>query len=111
MIFVMDNRAYAVEQWLLNPNAFCPGAPPPKSEPLTDVPQGRIWDYVKIAEGFGGAGHLVTTNAELSVVLGRLQTRPINPVTGKPTFTLVAVRIPAKDLPDVTRWKMSCPTT
>jgi len=105
----MDNRVYAVEQWLINPNAFCPGAPPPDFEPLTAVPQGAIWDYVKIAEGFGGIGHAVSTNAELSTVLRSLGTRPVNPLTGKPTFTLVAVRIPAQDLPDTTRWKMNCP--
>jgi|AntRauTorckE5430_2_1112549.scaffolds.fasta_scaffold01034_2 TPP-dependent 2-oxoacid decarboxylase len=109
VIFVMDNRVYAVEQWLINPNAFCPGAPPPDFEPLTAVPQGAIWDYVKIAEGFGGVGHAVSTNAELSTVLRSLGKRPVNPLTGKPTFTLVAVRIPARDLPDTTRWKMNCP--
>lgn len=109
VIFVMDNRVYAVEQWLINPAAFCPGAPPPEFEPLTAVPQGAIWDYVKIAEGFGGVGHAVGTNAELSAVLKGLGIPPVNPKTGKPTFTLVAVRIPAKDLPDTTRWKMNCP--
>lgn len=108
VFFVMDNRVYAVEQWLIDPSAFCPGAPPPEFMPLTAVPQGPIWDYVKIAEGFGGVGHAVSTNAELKNVLSGLETRPINPVTGMPTFTLVAVRIPAKDLPDNTRWKMSC---
>lgn len=111
IFFVMDNRVYAVEQWLIDPTAFCPGAPPPDFAPLTDVPQGRIWDYVKIAEGFGGKGYAVSTNAELKDVLAGLETRPINPVTGKPTFTLIAVRIPAKDLPDTTRWKMECPPT
>ncbi|WGW02915.1 thiamine pyrophosphate-binding protein [Tropicibacter oceani] len=110
VFFVMDNRVYAVEQWLINPDAFCPGAPPPEFEPLTAIPQGHIWDYVKIAEGFGGVGYAVSTNAELSAVLKGLDTRPINKVTGKPTFTLVAVRIPEKDLPDTTRWKMTCPT-
>ncbi|PYG34793.1 thiamine pyrophosphate-binding protein [Pelagimonas varians] len=108
VIFVMDNRVYAVEQWLLNANAFCPGPNAPPFVPLTDIPQGHIWDYVKIAEGFGGVGHLVTTNAELQDVLRRLDKPPINPTTSQPTFTLVAVRIPAKDLPDTTRWKLNC---
>lgn len=108
--FVMDNRVYAVEQWLIDPDAFCPGAPPPEFKPLTAVPQGHIWDYVKLAEGFGGRGHYVETNAQLAAVLEKLRSSPtpINPVTGQPTFTLVAVRIPAKDLPDNTRWKMTC---
>lgn len=107
VIFVMDNRVYAVEQWRMNPDAFRPSAPPPDFEPLTAVPQGHIWDYVKIAEGFGGAGHAARTNSELVEILNSLHRRPINAVTGKPTFTLVAVRIPQKDLPDTTRWKMN----
>jgi len=41
-------------------------------------------------------------------VLRRLDKPPINPTTSQPTFTLVAVRIPAKDLPDTTRWKLNC---
>lgn len=111
VFFVMDNRVYAVEQWLIDPNAFCPGAPPPEFKPLCDVPQGHIWDYVKLAEGFGGRGFKVDTNAELAEVMQQLHEVPINPVTGEPTFTLVAVRIPAKDLPDNTRWKMTCGAT
>jgi thiamine pyrophosphate-dependent acetolactate synthase large subunit-like protein len=106
VIFVMDNRVYAVEQWLIDAGAFAPGAPPPEFAALTDVPQGRIWDYVKIAEGFGGVGHAVSTKTELRAVLEGLSERPINPVTGAPTFTLVAVRVPAKDYPDTVGWKV-----
>lgn len=108
VLFVMDNRVYAVEQWLIDANAFCPGAPPPAFLPLTQVPQGHIWDYVKLAEGFGGIGRVARTNAELRAVLNDLVEPPINPMTGRPTFTLVDVRIPAQDLPDLTRWKMRC---
>lgn len=108
IVFVMDNRVMAVEQWLINADAYCPDAPPPKFAEITQVPQGYIWDYVKLAEGFGGRGFQVKTNAELREVLEQCHEVPINPVTGKPTFTLVAVRIPAKDLPDNTRWRMNC---
>jgi thiamine pyrophosphate-dependent acetolactate synthase large subunit-like protein len=108
VIFVMDNRIFAVEQWLINADAFCPGAPPPEFATLTDVPQGHIWDYVKLAEGFGGQGFAVTTNAELSAVLAQLASPPTNPITGKPTFTLVAVRLPHNDLPSNARWKTAC---
>lgn len=107
VIFVMDNRVFAVEQWLIDANAFCSTDPPP-FEPLTDVPQGHIWDYVKLAEGFGGRGHLVETNEELRAVLEALDDIPINPVTGQPTFTLVAVRLPATSVPENARWKMNC---
>ena len=107
-IFVMDNRVLAVEQWLINANAFCksPGAPP--FVPLTAVPQGHIWDYVKLAEGFGGRGFAVNTNAELSDVLAQLTPAPVNQITGMPTFTLVAVRLPSNDLPGNAAWKMQC---
>lgn len=108
VIFVMDNRVFAVEQWLIDSNAYCPEPSAPEFKPLTQVPQGCIWDYAKLAEAFGGRGYAVSSNAELRDVLGQLREVPINPVTGQPTFTLVAVRLPAKDLPANTRWRMSC---
>jgi len=107
IVFVMDNRVFAVEQWLINADAFCPQNPPP-FVPLTMVPQGHIWDYVKLAEGFGGQGFTVSTNSELSAVLKQIATSPVNPVTGRPTFTLVAVRLPEKSLPANALWKMTC---
>lgn len=108
IVFVMDNRVMAVEQWLINADVYCADAPPPDFVPLTAVPQGHIWDYVKLAEGFGGRGYKVETNGELTAVLKALNEVANDPVTGEPTFTLVAVRIPAKDLPDTTRWRLSC---
>ncbi len=109
IVFVMDNRVFAVEQWLINADAFCPTPNPPAFAPLTMVPQGHIWDYVKLAEGFGGQGFTVTTNGELSAVLQQIAAPPVNPVTGRPTFTLVAVQLPEKSLPANARWKMTCP--
>lgn len=41
IIFVMDNRVYAVEQWLIDANAFCPENPTPFAA-LTEMPQGPI---------------------------------------------------------------------
>jgi TPP-dependent 2-oxoacid decarboxylase len=108
IVFVMDNRVFAVEQWLIDANAFCPTPNPPAFAPLTMVPQGHIWDYVKLAEGFGGQGFTVSTNTELSAVLQQIAAPPVNPVTGRPTFTLVAVRLPEKSLPANARWKMTC---
>lgn len=108
VLFVMDNRVFAVEQWLIDADAFCPQSKPDAFLPLAEVPQGHIWDYVKLAEGFGGVGRAVRTNAELRQLLESLAEPPVNPVTGRPTFTLVAVRVPEKDLPDLARWKMRC---
>ena len=103
VVFVMDNRVMAVEQWLINADVYCADAPPPEFVELAAVPQGHIWDYVKLAEGFGGRGYKVETNEELTAVLAEIRES-----ADIPTFTLVAVRIPAKDLPDTTRWKLSC---
>ena len=108
IVFVMANRVFAVEQWLINADAFCPTPNPPAFAPLTMVPQGQIWDYVKLAEGFGGQGFTVSTNSELSAVLQQIAAPPVNPVTGRPTFTLVAVQLPEKTLPANARWKMTC---
>lgn len=108
VVFVMDNRVYAVEQWLINANAFCETGDPPSFAPLTQVPQGHIWDYVKLAEGFGGRGFEASTNADLSRVLAEAKTPPVNPATGMPTFTLIAVRLPEKSLPGNAEWKMAC---
>ena len=108
VVFVMDNRVMAVEQWLINADVYCPNAPPPHFSSITKVPQGHIWDYVKLAEGFGGKGYKVETNADLTAVLKEVQNTPDGPVTGAPTFTLVAVRIPEKDLPDTTLWRLNC---
>jgi indolepyruvate decarboxylase len=105
IVFVMDNRVYAIEQWLIDARAFAKENPAPFA-PLCDVPQGHIWDYVKLAEAFGGAGHFVHTNEELRAVLAGLHDVPVNPVTKKPTFTLVAVNVPAADLPSNTAWKI-----
>jgi TPP-dependent 2-oxoacid decarboxylase len=106
IVFVIDNRVFAIEQWLVNAQAFAADAPPPEFVPYCTVPQGAIWDYVRMAEAFGGAGHLVRTNAELRAVLAALGDVPVNPVTGKPTFTLVAVTMPSKNLPSNTAWKV-----
>ena len=56
-----------------------------------------------MAEGLGGFA--VSTNSELSAVLQQIATPPVNAVTGKPTFTLVAVRLPESFPP--TQWKLT----
>jgi indolepyruvate decarboxylase len=108
IVFVIDNRVYAIEQWLINAQAFSKHDPVPFAA-ICEVPQGHIWNYVQMAEAFGGAGHFVHTNDELRRVLAGLRDVPVNPVTKKPTFTLVAVNIPAADLPSNTAWKIPKP--
>ena len=109
IIFVIDNWVYAVEQWLIDANAFCPENPTPFAA-LTEMPQGPIWDYVKLAEGFGGKGYLVKTNAELKNLMQELKQEPapLNEVTKRPTFTLVALLLPKNSQPGNANWKMNC---
>lgn len=85
-----------------------PRCPAAGVQGIYPVPQGHIWDYVKLAEGFGSKGYRFQTNADLTEVLRKLNEMPTGPVTGKPTFSLVAVRIPAKDGPDATLWRLNC---
>ena len=132
VIFVMTNGVFAIEQFLINADAFCDASGAPKFAALTQVPQTSLWDWVKLAEGFGGVGYEVTTNAELNQVLQILKqgspapTTPTGPCSGDPagagccdfegngntdspsTFTLVAVRNVCKELPSNTTWKMNC---
>jgi len=101
IIFVIDNKIFGVEQWLINAAAFGPTAPPPEFAPLALVPQAHIWDYVKIAEGFGGKGYTAHTNYELDQVLQQLKDN-----RNDTTFSLVAVNLVTRDLPSNVKWKM-----
>ncbi len=127
VVFVMANGVFAIEQFLVNANAFCPSGP--DFVALAQVQQTSLWNWVKLAEGFGGVGYEVTTNAELADVLTKLRAGSPPPATlkgpcssgssdgccpfdggGSPapspsTFTLVAVRNVCRDLPSNTRWK------
>ncbi|SHO58918.1 thiamine pyrophosphate-binding protein [Vibrio quintilis] len=128
VIFVMANGVFAIEQFLVNAEAFSDQPGSPDFEALTQVPQTEIWNWVKLAEGFGGIGYEVTTNKELESVLNHLRENPSPPakvpakaqtcpsgqcqfegqtaVAGKSTFTLIAVRNVCKDLPGNVRWKI-----
>ncbi|MCF6300927.1 MAG: thiamine pyrophosphate-dependent enzyme [Proteobacteria bacterium] len=131
VVFVMANGVFAIEQFLIDANAFCETPDAPKFTALTQVPQTSLWDWKKLAEGFGGIGYEVTTNEELNQVLKTLKdgspkattaTGPCTEVSSsgccdfdgntpakrRSTFTLVAVRNVCKDLPSNTKWKLNC---
>lgn len=145
VIFVMANGVFAIEQFLINANAFCTekdtgNCQPPSPNPVPDfaalarVPETSLWNWVKLAEGFGGVGYEVTTNAELEQVIEKIKAaspppaQPCGPCAKdtksdsgccdfddegnlpvrKSTFTLVAVRNVCSDLPSNTRWKLDC---
>ncbi|MBV8036128.1 thiamine pyrophosphate-binding protein [Roseateles sp.] len=133
VVFVMANGVFAIEQFLVNAGAFGPGSgstAPPQFAPFTRVPETSLWQWQKLAEGFGGVGYEVSTNAELASVLEKIKAgspppaQPSGPCSGKAgpgccdfapdaapqtrrsTFTLVAVRNVCDDLPSNTRWKL-----
>jgi TPP-dependent 2-oxoacid decarboxylase len=129
VVFAMANGVFAIEQFLINAQAFSDKPDAPKFTALTQVPQTSLWDWKKIAEGFGGIGYEVTSNEELSATLAEIRKNSASPTipsgpcadkssTGccefhasdepvrRSTFTLVAVRNVCKDLPSNTKWKL-----
>jgi indolepyruvate decarboxylase len=87
IVFVFDNRLYAIEQFLIDAN-FYQGT---KKDPLffNRLP---YWDYVKLAEAFGGKGYTVETTVELDAALNATQV-----LTDVPA--LIAVKIDPRSLP------------
>jgi TPP-dependent 2-oxoacid decarboxylase len=131
VIFVMANGVFAIEQFLIDANAFCDADTAPQFAALARVPQTSLWDWTSLAKGFGGVGYEVTTNDELNNVLEILKkgspdsTIPNGPCSTDPsasgccdfsdspaerrsTFTLVAVHNVCRDLPSNTKWKVDC---
>jgi indolepyruvate decarboxylase len=85
VIFVLSNRAYAIEQAFVNLDAFKPDGEFAAYDLLP------TWDYLALAQAFGAKGFSVSTVPELSGVLSALKN-----LTGQPA--LVEVVIPQKDL-------------
>lgn len=85
VIFVLSNRAYAIEQAFVNLDAFKPGGEFAAYDLLP------TWDYLALAQAFGTKGFSVSTLSELTKTLSALKN-----LTGQPA--LVEVVIPQKDL-------------
>jgi indolepyruvate decarboxylase len=87
IMFVFDNRLYGIEQFLIDASFYRDV----KKDPLffNRLPQ---WDYVKLAEAFGGQGYSVATVAELDATLAAIQA-----LTDVPA--LIAVKIDPRLLP------------
>ncbi len=84
-VFVMSNRAYAIEQAFVDLNAFKPDG---KFAPFDDLPE---WDYIALAKAFGARGVKAECMADLRNLLKDL------PALDGPT--LVEVVVPKHDLP------------
>jgi indolepyruvate decarboxylase len=87
IVCVMSNGVYGIEQALVNLGFYTKDEPP---EAFNVLPR---WDYVKLAEAFGGAGFAAGTLSELDAALEAARRN-----TG--TFSLVEVRVPERDLPE-----------
>ncbi|HEX8084613.1 MAG TPA: thiamine pyrophosphate-dependent enzyme [Solirubrobacteraceae bacterium] len=87
IVCVMSNGLYGIEQALVNLGFYTKGEAP---EAFNLLPR---WDYVKLAEAFGGAGFVASTLGELDAALAAARAQ-----TG--TFSLIEVRVPERDLPD-----------
>jgi indolepyruvate decarboxylase len=83
-VFVMSNRAYAIEQAFVDLNAFQPRG---EFAPFNNLPK---WDYGALARAFGARGVTVECVGDLRHLLRKL------PTLDGPT--LVEVVVPTKDL-------------
>jgi indolepyruvate decarboxylase len=87
IVFVFDNQLYGSEQFLIDASFYQDA----QKDPLffNRLP---YWDYVKLAEAFGGKGYTVETMAELDAALDATQV-----LTDVPA--LIAVMIDPRSLP------------
>jgi indolepyruvate decarboxylase len=87
LMFVFNNRIYGIEQYLVDKTYY---------QNLQNSPiffnELAEWDYVKLAEAFGGRGFLVNTEKEMSQTL--IASKEL---IDKPT--LISVRLDPRDLP------------
>jgi indolepyruvate decarboxylase len=87
IVFVFDNQLYGIEQFLVDANFYQDA----QKDPVFFNQLGK-WDYVKLAEAFGGKGYTVATMAELDAALDATQA-----LTDVPA--LIAVKIDPRSLP------------
>lgn len=87
IMFVFDNGIYGIEQYLVDQSYY--QNQQGRSTFFNDLAQ---WDYVKLAEAFGGMGLLVQTKQELDQALLIAQQQQDKPI-------LISVRLNSRDLP------------
>ncbi|WP_414573826.1 thiamine pyrophosphate-dependent enzyme [Nostoc sp. CCY 9925] len=91
IMFVFDNQIYGIEQYLVDQSYY----QNQQSSPTFFNELAR-WDYVKLAEAFGGKGLLVKTMQELEQALIAAQEQKDKPI-------LISVRLDSRDLPSEIR--------
>jgi indolepyruvate decarboxylase len=98
ILFVFNNGVYGIEQYLVDKQVLPPNEqffPNPGAEAsfFDILPR---WDYVKLAEAFGGVGYAVRTHAQLEAALEGLAGLREQP-------GLVAVELDPHNLPEAIR--------
>jgi indolepyruvate decarboxylase len=92
IVFVFVNNTYAIDQYLVNPKSFNLTDP----EPFEHCNVIHKWDYVKLAQAFGGHGFAADNHEQLLNAINEACK-----VEG--TFALIEVRISQHDLPSSLR--------
>lgn len=80
VVFVLSNGLYGIEQFIVNPNPFRDPPVDYPDHPLQDAPYAYnelpAWNFVALAEGWGGIGRTVSSTAELAAVLAEIRDTP-----------------------------------
>jgi indolepyruvate decarboxylase len=80
VVFVISNGLYGIEQFLVNPNPFRTPPVDYPGDPLENAPyvynELPRWNFVALAEGWGGVGRTVSDSAELAAVLTEIRDTP-----------------------------------
>lgn len=94
IIFVFNNGSLSIEQWSMNPKVF--REPRDPFDQFNLVPR---WNYIKFAESVGAQGFQVQNHKELDEVIKRVE-RSTN-------VSIIEIKIPQKDIPQITRWRIN----
>ena len=80
VVFVISNGLYGIEQFIVNPNPF---REPPihyPDDPLQNAPfaynELPAWNFVALAEGWGGVGRSASSRSELAAILREVRATP-----------------------------------
>jgi indolepyruvate decarboxylase len=80
VLFVISNGLYGIEQFIVNPNPFRTPPVDYPDHPLQNAPyvynELPPWNFVALAEGWGGVGRTVSNTVGLAAVLTEIRDTP-----------------------------------
>ena len=80
VVFVISNGLYGIEQFLVNPNPFRTPPVDYPDHPMQNAPyvynELPAWNFVALAEAWGGVGRTVSNDDELAAVLTEIRDTP-----------------------------------